>query len=67
MKVWQLDKKDVVPICKECYELFKNEDVFENIGDSNYRGFNDSRYRYEWNDQNFCFFCFIYHKKEGDD
>lgn len=59
-KVWQLDKRDVIPICDRCYNLLKDIEVFKYIGDENYRGFrSEQNYRFCWQDQNYCFFCEI--------
>ena len=60
-KVWQLDKKDVIPICNNHYKLLKDKDVFKYIGNHNYRGLHsEEEYRSEWQDQEYCFFCDIY-------
>ena len=59
-KVWQLGKKNVVPICDKCYNLLKNKDIFKYIGDQKYAGLrSEHEYRYNWRDQNYCFFCDI--------
>lgn len=60
-KVWQLDKKDVVPVCDKCYNLLKDKEVFRYIGNENYRGLHsEQEYRLEWQNQDYCFFCDIY-------
>ena len=66
-KVWQLDKKDVIPICNKCYNILKDKDIFNYIGHEYYRGFrSEQEYRLEWQNQDYCFFCDIYEtlKKE---
>ena len=67
MKVWQIDKKEVIPICEKCYDIFKDEKIFNHIGNKDYKGIHEeNEYRYEWTNQEFCFFCFIYNKIKNE-